>query len=179
MIDLSPYIDFNYNFGPTITFWKDFPTEYSFPDGTLNIVLKDKNLVFDQYYLQPGFWFRNFCQYYIPLDIEIYGVKNKQIVKVFEHKFDLTNKDVLFDLHPKSEIESKIWLDYLTIFQSKTQCNISIQNILNTPHNFLKHDSDIEYYASYKISWEENIYHNPYGIDVNSFDLINNKLLRV
>ena len=88
-------------------------------------------------------------------------------------------KNVLFDLYPENEIESNIWLNYLTIFQSKTKCNVFIKNILDTPHGFNSFTPEDLFYASYKVNRDENIYINPYGIDCNSFDLINNKLLRV
>jgi hypothetical protein len=172
-------VDITYNFGPIITLYNNFPPNYTFPDGTYDVVLKQKNSIFDQYYLKPAHWFRNFAEYYIPLDIEIYGLDNQEMVLLYTHKFDLNKKDVLFELHPEDEIESKIWLDYLTIFQSKTKCNIFIKNILDTPHKFASYNPENLFYASYRINRDENIYVNPFGNKCNSFDLINNKLLRV
>jgi len=175
----SNTIDTTYNFGPIITLYEGFPIEYVFPDGTYNVVLKQGDLVFDQYYLKPKHWFKNFAEYYIPLDIELYGLDNQEIVLLYTHKFDLTGKNVLFDLYPENEIESKIWLDYLTIFESKTKCKVFIKNTLDTLHQFSFYNEKDLFYASYKINRDKSIYMNPFGIDVNSFDLINNKLLRV
>ena len=172
-------LSISYNFGPTVTFYEGLNVDYLFPNGTYSVILKHDNLIFDQYYLKPGHWFRNFAEYYLPIDIEIYGLDSQEMVLLYTHKFDLVEKNVLFELYPENEVESKIWLDYLTIFQAKTKCNVFIKNILNTSHEFNSYTPEDLFYASYKINRDETIHVNPYGIDYNSFDLINNKLLRV
>lgn len=169
----------DYNFGPTINLYNGFISNYTFPDGTYSVILKNNDLIFDQYYLKPGYWFKNFAEYYLPIDVEIYGLENKKIILLYTHKFNLVGKNVLFELYPENEIESKIWLNYLTIFELKTKCNIFIKNTLNTPHGFNSYIPEDLFYASYKVNRDENIFINPFGIECNSFDLINNKLLRV
>lgn len=176
---LPDSLSVNYNFGPTVTLYEGFNTDYMFPNGTYSVILKHGNLIFDQYYLKPGHWFKHFTGYYLPIDIELYGLRGKEMVLLHTHKFDLTGKNVLFELYPEDETESKIWLNYLTIFQSKTKCNVFVKSILDTPHGFNSFTPEDLFYASYKVNRDENIHVNPYGIDSNSFDHINNKLLRV
>ena len=59
MKDLSHFIpsdslDVSYNFGPTVTLYEGFNSDYLFPNGTYSVILKHGNLIFDQYYLKPG-----------------------------------------------------------------------------------------------------------------------------
>ena len=171
MIDYTDYIEVNFNFGIMVNLLPGLPKDYLINvDGEKYIVIfREGNAIYDSYYLLPGHYFKHFHKYYLPnLECDVVGLKDDEFIRVFNHKFDIRDKDVLFDLHPRNEDETKVWLSYLQMFETITGCRV------HTEHNH-----EVLYYASYKVSWDEDIWQNPFGVDCTPFDLINNKLLRL
>ena len=179
MKNFEDFLGVNFNFGILLTLYPDTPSDWTYPDGTYNILLKQNNQTFDQFYLKPEYWFKNFHKHYAPLEIELYGLEGQEMVKLFYHKFNIENQLILFDLYPNNSEEVKIWLEYLQIFQYETKCNVYVNSTIEFPHNFNLHNPEILYYASYRVSWDNDIYQNVLGIDCTPFDLINNQLLRL
>lgn len=179
-MEFENHITINFNFGITVNFLEGLPEDYLFDNRKYTVVFKTGDDIYDSYYLPLGHFFRHYHRYYLPkLECDIIGLKNKEFIKLYNHKFDIKGQNVLFDLHPQNDNEAKVWLNYLEMFEYATGCKVYVNNLLGFTNNFPQHDHEILYYASYKVSWEKDIWQNPFGTDCTPFDLINNQLLRL
>jgi len=115
--------------------------------------------------------------------IKTYVIKNNRLVEHDVYTFDATGKNLFINLNPTSQEEYDIWIDYLiNIFIKNVKCKVYINNVSNyvlnkTDENlFVLNDNmtELSFYASYKIDWNQS-----FGTPNNSYELINNVLLRV
>jgi len=174
----NEYIDYNFNFGIYISLYNDIPVDFILPDLSYYVVIGKENKPIQNIELKPGWWFKSPFNYFYPWILSLWGMENDKLVKLHEHKIDLENKNVFFKLVAKTKNENDIWLNYLEIFENRMNCKIHIQSNFSTG-NFKKYIDDINFYASYNVGWEDNLNQNPLGTNFNSFELINNQLLRI
>lgn len=178
--DLNKFININYNFGINVGFSKDFPKHYLSPLGQINVVISQNGIVLDTAEAIPGQNLRFPFACYQEADIQIFSYVDGKLNRIFQEEFCLSWENVVIDLQPRNQQEFDVWMEYVTWFQEKTECNLFLihegynqdifphPNVLNTPA-----------YASYVIYWREDIWANPLGVNVTPYDLINNALLRV
>lgn len=125
-------------------------------------------------------------RFYIEYNIKMFECdeKNSQVKEKYSCKFNSKNENLYFELEPNNQTELDIWIDYLMKFADIKQCFLSIKRL----NNFIYKSSDrisivdeeINYYAKYKISWEDKLNYNPGGIqNIDSYTLINNCLLKL
>jgi hypothetical protein len=176
--DFGRYLKIDFNWGITINLFENPAENLYFPDGEYQFIIGKEGIPIQYLSLRPGYYFRYPVNYFYPFDISVYGLEDGLIKKLWIHHLDLSEKMVLFKLVPRDSKEFRIWLDYLEIFRKKNNCIIHIDSELDQ-YQFPKLNIQLNYYASYKIGWDDDINQNPFGIDFNSFDLINNKLLRI
>jgi hypothetical protein len=179
---LNNYLHLDFNFGIKIELFHDAPKEYAFNQEYYTAVISsnlNKSIPILKTKISPGtWWYINKFNYYYPYHINIFGINNEKIIKITDHIFNIEEKNVLFELEPQKENDIKIWLDYLDMFQYKTKCKVFIRGI-DQVNQFQIPSLNTSFYASYKINWENNRNHNIFGTNFNSFDLINNQLLRI
>jgi len=170
-------IEINYN--------DSFYISYNIPDGLLDnkydllLVQKLDNIVFDTIKTQDGYYTKGCIKYHFPLSLSIVAKINGETCIVYNEDFNAYGKNVLIRLYPRSREEYDIWFEYLKVFRKKLNCNIFISCDVY-PHDgseFFVGSS--EFYATYDICWSSDLNINPFGSDVNPFDLINNALLRL
>lgn len=164
--------------------------------GNLNsflILIGDKDFPYNSREITNGMFAAFFEKHYIEYNIKIYecNKKTNRVLLLHEAIFNTIGKNFYFELLPNSQEELDIWMDYLINFSEIKKCNLFIKKIDTL--NFKSHDtiklvndeSEIDFYAKYKISWDEDLNYNPaglYHIDYNrisSYDLINNCLLKI
>lgn len=175
---ISKFISFNYNFGINISLSQDFPTKYLSPLNKVNVIISENGNILESSELSPGQGIRFPFSCYQEADIKLFSYINEELVEVWEHKFSIQGKNVIVDLRPQNQNEFEIWVEYLKWFQNKTSCNLFLthegyhQNLFPSPIGN-------EVYASYVVYWNEDMWANPLGVNVNPYDLINNALFRI
>jgi len=172
-------IRLNFRYGYNIT--SNFPTEID--NHKIQVIFKEHGIVQDHLYLKNGFNMLGNVKFYVEWDAEAYMHVNGEMTKVWENKFSLENKDVIFDLFPRENRELDVWLEYLKFFQQKTKCNLFLWNTnpeLQNQSYFEVIDNERKNaFAVYRVSWDEDKYVNPFGVNLNPYDLINGCLLRI
>ena len=175
---INKYISFNYNFGINITISENFPQRYLSPLGKLNVIVSQNGMVLDTAEVQPGQNLRFPFACYQEADIQIFSYLDNKLTKIWEEEFCLAYEDVVIDLQPRNQHEFEVWMEYVTWFQKKTECNLFLTH-QGYNQDIFPHPTNIPAYASYVIYWNEDMWANPLGVNVTPYDLINNALLRV
>ena len=142
--------------------------------------------IIDNFSLTNGCWhmynvgdFLTYTEYLI----KVYVIRNNKLTEHSVYTFDATNKNIHFNLNACSQEEYDIWVDYLiNVFIKNVKCNVYLPKnsnfILNqtSDHLFVLNEdfSPTEFYAMYTIDWNQL-----HGDPKNSYELINNVLLRI
>jgi hypothetical protein len=151
------------------------------------IVISDNGIPWYSSDITNGMFVAYGERFYIEYDIKIYecDINNGEIRLKHQSKFDCENKNLFFELFPNSQSELDIWIDYLVEFSNLKKCLIHIKKIenlsikTNERIKIVENDSEIDYYSTYKIGWEDTLNYNPAGIkNLSSYQLINNCLLK-
>lgn len=146
---------------------------------------KDDNIL-ESFPLTNGCWYMyNTGEFmtYTEYVIKSYIIRNNRLIEHNVYKFDATDKNVFINLNPTSQEEYDIWIDYLIdIFIKNIKCKVYINNdsryvLKKNSDNLIMMNDNITpfgFYASYTVDWNQ-----PHGHPKNSYQLINNVLLRV
>lgn len=128
-----------------------------------------------------------YYKFYIEYNIFVYGVNKSTNVLDFitSKQFNCNNQNLLFELDPRTQTESDIWISYLENFSYKKNfipfC--ILPDSFSTNSEVVKRitqKNDLDFYSKYKICWEQDYFINPRGwLNLSSFELINNALFKI
>lgn len=153
------------------------------------IFVGENGIPFNAWGIGNGCFWTMTEKFYIEYDVKLYECDQEscEVILRDEIKFDPTNKNFYFELFPRSQNELDIWMEYLSNFIKIKKCTIYIKKIENFEIN-IQNDKifvvdelgDLEYYAKYKICWDDDYNYNPIKTEnLDSYSLINNCLLRL
>jgi len=127
-----------------------------------------------RYKIQQNWWVKLEYRYYIEYQTYIYGWdENSGTTLIKKEIFDINGKNVLFEMSPRNLEDVEIWMNYIDSF-----CKLKNCNPLYKVKDFDEYNTytDQNYYVCYVICWEDDVLKNPKGINMNSYELINNIL---
>jgi len=116
-------------------------------------------------------------KYYIEFQTHIYGWNENNMVLLKKEYFDINGKNVLFNMNPSNINDLDIWINYIEDFCKLKNCKplYKINDFIFDKNKYnINYYTDQDYYTSYPISWVDDLSINPKGIDMNSYELINN-----
>jgi len=175
-------VNINFNFGISIEI-SNIPEEYLVGDNQLYLITGFDGVAYDNIYINNNSFFVIPVNYYKEWRIELWGNYQKKFQRLYKYNFNLLGKKTFFHLQPQSKIEFDIWAEYLKYFEKRTKSKVYlIEDEYSTQQNHFDLVLSAEeqpFYASYYLGWVENKMVNPFGINFNSYDLINNKLFRI
>lgn len=153
-------------------------------DNKIQVILKENGIVQDHLFVGSSTSIIGNVKYYVEWDAEAYTHVDGEMKLVWEQKFSLKQKDVIFDLFPREKRDLDVWLEYLKYFQQHTECNLYLWNTnewLQEQNYFpvIDNANGIPYFAIYRVCWDNDKYVNPFGVNLNPYDLINGCLLRI
>lgn len=150
------------------------------------IIFGENDFPFFRYGVETIFDFTLPYNFYIEYNIKIYAINkiNHKLELFLSKQFDCTNETLLFELHPKNQEETDVWVAYLEKFSKRKKFNpVCTSKDFQINSNLVKkvdNVDDVDYYSKYKICWDNNYFINPKGwSDLNSFELINGCLFKI
>lgn len=175
-------VDVHFRFGAHMGL-NNIPKENLIRNNELYFISGFDGRAYDNIYLKNGTYWTLLVNYFANWELELWGKWDGEFQRIYHHKFDLINQNVVFDLQPNNKNEFDIWVEYIKYFGKVKQCNLFLTEgeYSNTQNDIevVPHGNDSKFYAGYIINWSDSRLQNPLGNNFNPFDLINNKLLRI